>query len=151
MKARRLYANPRVRDNAGCAAFAWGPLVYCFEGADNPAPLCMLRVKREALPRIQPFDPNLLGGVRTLKIEGLRLSMPEGALYREEPPRQEDRAAHLTRRFSRLRVKFLVSGPLKATSPTRWITCLPQLATWSPFRFTATPQPRLKRGTLSRC
>ena len=90
MKARRLYANPRVRDNAGCAAFAWGPLVYCFEGADNPAPLCMLRVKREALPRIQPFDPNLLGGVRTLKIEGLRLSMPEGALYREELPREED-------------------------------------------------------------
>lgn len=90
IKPRRQYANPKVRDNIGCVAFAFGPLVYCFEGADNPTPLSMLRVKRDSLPQIQLFDPELLGGVRTLKVEGLQLSMPENVLYNEEPSKEED-------------------------------------------------------------
>lgn len=32
---RRVYANPRVRADAGCTAFMRGPVVYCFEGIDN--------------------------------------------------------------------------------------------------------------------
>ena len=89
MKARRQYANPLVRQNAGCAAFTYGPLVYCIEGADNPAPLSMLRVKRDAIPQMQPYDKDLLGGVRAMKVDGVRLSMPEGDLYREVPAREE--------------------------------------------------------------
>ncbi|KAI4983851.1 hypothetical protein ZWY2020_025717 [Hordeum vulgare] len=58
-----------------------------------------------------------------------------------EPPRRR-RAARLTPWLSRLRITFPDSGRLKATFPTRWITCLPQLAIWSLFRYTATPLPR---------
>jgi ABC-type multidrug transport system fused ATPase/permease subunit len=35
-KIRKIYANLKVREDAGCVAFMRGPMVYCFEGVDNP-------------------------------------------------------------------------------------------------------------------
>ena len=42
MEPRRLYANTHVRADAGCVAIARGPVVYCFEQADNGAQLSAL-------------------------------------------------------------------------------------------------------------
>lgn len=42
MSVQRMEAHPQVRANAGKAALQRGPLVYCFEEADNAAPLASL-------------------------------------------------------------------------------------------------------------
>lgn len=87
MKPKRWYAHPAVRQDAGCVAFSWGPLVYCFEGVDNPEPLCALRVgQSEAV--IGEYDEYLLGGVRPMTVEGVKLTS-DGALYSTQPPKLE--------------------------------------------------------------
>jgi uncharacterized protein len=66
MPARRVLANPAVKNDAGEAALQRGPLVYCVESADNAGPLRDL-----ALPeglRLRPeLRPDLLGGVFVLR------------------------------------------------------------------------------------
>ncbi len=89
MEARKQYAHPSIRQDAGCVALAFGPLVYCFEGADNPAPLGALRVKKEAMPVIKPFEAALLGGVRPMEVEGAQLEAGD-MLYGEARPEMKD-------------------------------------------------------------
>ncbi|TLS52886.1 glycoside hydrolase family 127 protein [Paenibacillus antri] len=66
-----LEARPDVRANAGKAALQRGPLVYCFEEADNGAPVSALSIREGAVwtPR---YDPDLLGGVVVLEGDGFR-------------------------------------------------------------------------------
>ena len=53
--------------NAGCAALARGPFIYCFEGVDNGEPLAALRLPKEA--RIE-VDENRELNVHTLRVRG---------------------------------------------------------------------------------
>ncbi|WP_309118869.1 beta-L-arabinofuranosidase domain-containing protein [Paenibacillus sp.] len=66
-----LEARPDVRANAGKAALQRGPLVYCFEEADNGALVSALSIREGAVwtPR---YDPDLLGGVVVLEGDGFR-------------------------------------------------------------------------------
>jgi len=65
MPVQRIKANAQVQANKGRVAFVRGPLVYCFEGADNGA-----AVKNLAVPAGTEFTPeyrsDLLGGVTVL-------------------------------------------------------------------------------------
>lgn len=88
LEARRIYANPKVRADAGCVAFMRGPLVYAFEGVDNGDCLQALRVPRGSVPEPLPFDPELLGGIVALRVPGLR-KIPAGTLYTDHPPEEE--------------------------------------------------------------
>ncbi len=81
---RRIYADPRVRADAGKVALGYGPFIYCFEGVDNGEPLSALRLPREAQLTVL-HEPDLLGGVATLHAEGIRESLPED-LYGEKVP-----------------------------------------------------------------
>ncbi len=85
LELRRLYANPLARHYAGRVALMRGPLVYCFEAADNGPDLSRLRLPREADIRALSFDPALLGGIVPLEMDGLALTMPD-RLYSETPP-----------------------------------------------------------------
>ncbi|HOQ88710.1 MAG TPA: glycoside hydrolase family 127 protein [Candidatus Hydrogenedentes bacterium] len=76
MVPRRVIAHESVADNRGRVAFERGPLVYCFEGADNQGKVLNLFVKDDA-PVKESREPDLLGGV-------ISLSMPAGALFRDE-------------------------------------------------------------------
>ncbi len=87
LKPRRLYAHEMVRQDAGCAAFACGPLVYCLEGCDNPEPLWTLKADPEGEITLCDFDPDLLGGIRALKIPGFRREDHQESLYAGERPR----------------------------------------------------------------
>ncbi|MGN0776486.1 MAG: glycoside hydrolase family 127 protein [Candidatus Ventricola sp.] len=87
MPVRRLHADPRVRDAAGRAALARGPVIYCLESEDNGEELSCLRLLRDAEVRVLPHDPALLGGVTVLETDGLRLQ-PAPALYSEDEPVQ---------------------------------------------------------------
>lgn len=89
MPVRRVYANPAVRADAGRVALMRGPLVYCLEGLDHPAPLQSLRLPRDSQFGIHPAPSGVLTGNLILTAQGLQsVSGPD--LYSDEPPQQKD-------------------------------------------------------------
>ena len=89
LKPRRVYPDPRVRQDAGCVAFARGPLVYCLEGCDNPEPLWNLQADPDAEITVTDYDSACLKGVRKLLVQGYRRSDTSGALYGTQRPARE--------------------------------------------------------------
>ncbi len=69
LEARRLHADPRVASDRGRVAIQRGPLIYCLEGRDNGG-----SVSDAVLPPDRPlvtgWNPQLLGGIATLKAKG---------------------------------------------------------------------------------
>lgn len=88
MPVRRVYANPKIRADAGCVALMRGPVVYCFEGADNGEDLQALRIPRDAKPEAFVWEDGLLAGNVCLRVDGWRLK-ENGSLYSGEPPERE--------------------------------------------------------------
>lgn len=88
MEPVRLYADPRVRHDAYSVTFLRGPLIYCFEEADNGADLASVSVRSDRPPRTEWRD-DLFGGVQTVTVDGRRRS-PRPALYNTEPPEEAD-------------------------------------------------------------
>ena len=86
MEARRVYANPNVRQDLGRVALMRGPVLYCAEATDNAPPLDHLTLK--PAPVEASDESGLLGGVVTLttKAEADSTSDWNGTLYRSEPP-----------------------------------------------------------------
>jgi DUF1680 family protein len=83
MPVERVYSHPSVKGNAGRAAFQRGPMVYCFEGADNPG----IAVRQAAIPAGAEVHtdhlPGVLGGVTVLRVKGqIAGGDTGGALYR---------------------------------------------------------------------
>lgn len=90
MPVERIYAHPDVRQDLGMVALGRGPLVYCFEQVDQPAPLARLLLPAGAT--FTPvFEPALLGGVVVLRGEGAALSSAgwDDVLYRAAPAEAE--------------------------------------------------------------
>jgi DUF1680 family protein len=87
MPVRRVYAHPRVREDAGLVAIARGPLVYCIEQVDHAEPLHELSLPRSAAFAELPH--NELG--RRLTAVGRRDSRAGwgDTLYRSAPPELE--------------------------------------------------------------
>lgn len=92
MPAQLVYANPKVRADAGKAAVVKGPLVYCLEQIDNGENLSALYIERsESLT--EEFLPELLGGVVAIKAKGKRMRESDwdsGKLYAVKPAAFED-------------------------------------------------------------
>lgn len=89
MPVRKIYASQKVKEDAGCVALMRGPVVYCFEGADNGELLQSLRIPKELSARPVVCTEGKLAGKILLKMNGLRMVGGE-ALYSEEPPRKEE-------------------------------------------------------------
>ena len=89
MAIERRYANPAVGAEAGKVALKRGPLIYCFEQADNiAAPVSRIRLPRGAqLTATERSD--LFGGIVAIQAAGLAIDSDDwhDALYRGEPPR----------------------------------------------------------------
>ncbi len=86
LEAKRLYANPKVRQDAGRVALKRGPLVYCVEAADNGPGLHGLTLPAAAEIRAETA-PGLLGGVVVLRAAAEAEADDWGGdLYRETPP-----------------------------------------------------------------
>lgn len=81
---RRAVAHESVTENRGRAAFEWGPLVYCFEGADNNGRVLNLYVTNDAsVTEIR--EPDLLGGILTLEMPAVALMrQPDGEVKSEQ-------------------------------------------------------------------
>ena len=85
MPPRRVYANPLVRDAAGQAALARGPIIYCIEGVDNGRDLSCLRLPRESELHTLSYDDALLGGVVAIEADAIR-ETPTDSLYQDTAP-----------------------------------------------------------------
>jgi DUF1680 family protein len=85
MGVRRLYANPIVRANVNCVALMRGPIAYCFEGVDNPAPLSALRLPGSAEIQAETESAGILKDMRVLRMPGLK-AISSDALYSETAP-----------------------------------------------------------------
>ncbi|MFP4974661.1 glycoside hydrolase family 127 protein [Paenibacillus sp. CN-4] len=87
MEPFRVYAHPQVRADARKVAVQRGPLVYCFESADNGVNLGALALKQDS-PLTDAYDASLLGGAVTIGSRGSRLeeSEAEQGLYTRSRP-----------------------------------------------------------------
>ena len=88
LPVRKIYASTHVREDVGCVALMRGPVVYCFEGADNGANLQALAVKKELDAKALVCTEGRLSGLTLLDVAGIRL-VPSEELYTEEPPKEE--------------------------------------------------------------
>ncbi len=71
MPVRRVLAHEKVEENKGKVALMRGPIVYCFEGADNKdIDLFKLNLPRSA-DLTAEHDAKLLGGVTVIRTHGL--------------------------------------------------------------------------------
>jgi uncharacterized protein len=70
MPPRQVAAHPLVRTNHGRLALQRGPVVYCLEAVDNGGGVFDLAIPRGAELETE-FKPDLLGGIVTIKAEGL--------------------------------------------------------------------------------
>jgi len=68
MPVERIEAHPRVKDDAGRVAIQRGPVVYCFEAADNDEPVQNIVLARD--PKFTTeHRSDLLGGVTVIKAQ----------------------------------------------------------------------------------
>ena len=78
LPVRRVFANPRVREDVGKVAVARGPLVYCLEEEDNGSGL-----QRRYLPDAAAFEERRAHGlpdeIAALVSEGRTLSLSDWA------------------------------------------------------------------------
>lgn len=87
LEPRKIWCNASVPANSGKVCFAFGPLIYCAEEADN-GKLLDLFVQRNAIPVVQPFAEEL-GGIRKMQVAAVRALHKGGALYFEDEPQLE--------------------------------------------------------------
>ncbi len=70
MPVRRVLAHEAVKADLGRQAFQRGPLVYCFEGQDQPRPETVHYLIDKTAPVETAFEPDLLNGVQTISVQG---------------------------------------------------------------------------------
>ena len=85
MAVRRIYPDPRIRSCAGKVALARGPVIYCLEGSDHPAPLSALIVHDDDGISPAPAPQGLPKDLVCLRIYGSRENLP-GHLYNASLP-----------------------------------------------------------------
>ena len=77
MEIRRVYADPRVAEDAGRVAIMRGPVVYCAEETDNPGISSEYFHADKALSRstalTAKYEPELLDGVVAISGDGVKL------------------------------------------------------------------------------
>jgi DUF1680 family protein len=76
MPIRRVVSHENVKDNAGRTAVQRGPVVYCFEGLDNPQGVSKLVLPPDAKLHTE-YHGDLLGGIVTLNGQGI---MPQKSI-----------------------------------------------------------------------
>lgn len=89
MPVRRIAAHPNVKADQGLLAIQRGPIVYCLEACDQPAPLSSLYLPAEAELQAEK-EKDLLGGVVVVKGAALAAAEQDwhGKLYQPiAPPR----------------------------------------------------------------
>ncbi len=87
-----VYASADVPRLRGYTAIRRGPLVYCFEGADNRGDVIGLSLVRSGKLTVLPFDREFLGGTVKITADAVRIKTSD-KLYDTQPPEEERCAA----------------------------------------------------------
>lgn len=82
-----VYASEKVPSLSGKAALCRGPLVYCFEGADNNGDVLSLSADTKGDIRPMGFDEELLGGTEPIAVQGYKRE-PQKELYSSDAPKK---------------------------------------------------------------
>jgi DUF1680 family protein len=85
MPVQRVECHPYAAENAGRVALRRGPILYCVEGADNPDVDPRDVVLSAGGEWLAAFEPDLLGGMMTLRGPAAVVAPGEGwegRLYR---------------------------------------------------------------------
>lgn len=82
---RFQYASVKVPELTGKTAICRGPLVYCFEGADNAEDVLSLSLKRNGTLSVSSYDEALLEGIVTITADALRTEDTD-SLYTDKAP-----------------------------------------------------------------
>jgi len=85
MPVMRIYSNLFVSGNAGLVCLQRGPVVYCFEEADNSAPLAALRLPAVAEIKEERINDSVLGDIIVLTADGTK-ETGSNDLYSEKKP-----------------------------------------------------------------
>lgn len=88
MRVRFLRANRNVSFNTGKTAVKRGPVVYCFEEADNGKNLSSIYLFTDHT--VQEHYTDKLGGIVELEIPGKKMKTHTEHLYEEYTPEFED-------------------------------------------------------------
>jgi len=91
MEVRKVYANQRVREDAGCVALMRGPFVYCFEGVDNEGLLQSAVIPKQAQGRAYLCEEGILKGKVLIEVKGFRYEGNQEELYSEEVPVKKEK------------------------------------------------------------
>jgi len=75
MPIKRVLSHEKLKDNVGRTAIQRGPVVYCFEGIDNPDGVANLALPTEAELHTE-YRPDLLGGIVLIKGQG-KIQQPQ--------------------------------------------------------------------------
>ena len=86
MPVRRIYANPKVRKDAGLVAIARGPIVYALEERDNGAELFALSLPDSAKLEAEEVKDQVLGSYVRITADGYRSVADTEALYTGKKP-----------------------------------------------------------------
>lgn len=86
---RKIYANQRVREDAGCVALIRGAMVYCFEGVDNEGLLQSFYIPEKLEIEESLCTEGILKGNVLLKVKAVKLNNQSEMLYTELPPKKE--------------------------------------------------------------
>ena len=89
IEAKRIYADPRVRADAGCVAVMRGPIVYCFETVDQVGPLSSYQLPVKAQFEEVRCQDGPLKNMVLLKVNAKKLEKQD-ALYMECAPVKEE-------------------------------------------------------------
>ncbi|MDE7295621.1 MAG: glycoside hydrolase family 127 protein [Oscillospiraceae bacterium] len=84
-RGKFVYPSVKIAENTGCVAIERGPLVYCAEGVDNGGSVLDLQVDDESEIVVSEFMPDMLGGVATLSVGGVRVD-GQDRLYSHKKP-----------------------------------------------------------------
>lgn len=84
MTPHLIYASSKVAADTGKACVQRGALVYCAEEADN-GPVLPLYLRDGAVPRALAFEPETLGGIVPVVVDGYA-AQDDGALYSTKKP-----------------------------------------------------------------
>ena len=82
---RFAYASGKVPALSGKTAVCRGPLVYCFEGADNDGDVITLTLDTQSKPTACGYDPKLLCGTERIAVSAYRTAVTD-ELYTSVPP-----------------------------------------------------------------
>ncbi len=86
---RYAYASPKIPELTGCTAIFRGPLVYCFEGADNDGDVLSLSLVRGNEINIAGKCKDLPDDITALAVTAVRTEYPD-SLYTDEPPTERE-------------------------------------------------------------